>query len=149
MDKSDWLAVILNVIVLGAGALMSILARNITRAIGTALLILGIGGLIFWFGYYRAGTKAEAQQAITGNGNTTVTVPGNNNSVIVSPSQPKPDGSADHPVAERKDCPAGTTIFLGGEMNFNGQYGASIPRDARVCFYGQMNGNGRGGLQVR
>jgi hypothetical protein len=109
-------------------------------------VVVGAVGLIVTHGYYRA----DAKQSITGSGNTTITVPGNNNAVTVVPrSESKLGSSADNPVADRKDCPAGTNIFLGGEMNFNREYGASIPKDAHVCFFGKMNGNGKGGLQIR
>jgi len=86
----------------------------------------------------------------SGNGNTTVTVPGNNNSVTISPSQPKPDGSAEHPVARKEDCPLGTQVFFqGAHINDNGGYGADISKDVRACFIDtEVEGNKAGGVKI-
>jgi hypothetical protein len=67
MEKSDWFAVITGIIFLGAGSLMTAFGERVMKYGGATLIAIGIGGMIFWFGYYR---NADAQQPnVSGNCN--------------------------------------------------------------------------------
>jgi hypothetical protein len=142
MATSEWLAVGLT----GLGAILGTFPKHIIRVSGFTVMFVAIAGSIFWRSY-----NADAQEAaITADHKSTiVSVPGNGNSVTVTSQVP--GDSPDNPVAKREDCPPGTQVFVAGKMNGNGQYGASIPQGMNVCFTSsaEMNGNGKGGLQVR
>lgn len=48
MQRSDYFAIIITILALGAGAYLSTLSTDIVRWFGTALIVLALGGLIIW-----------------------------------------------------------------------------------------------------
>ena len=141
MDRPDWFTAIATLLALGGGAYMSTFTRNVIRSFGISLMALGIAGLIFWFGYYRnAETDGQnAGNSVTGSTNSNViSVPGNNNTVTVTPTQTPPDGSREHPVPSKADCPPGTINFYYENISISNG-GAGFTAGPHSCFIGNLS----------
>jgi hypothetical protein len=77
MTETDWVPIALA----GAGAIMGTLGKRGVRYFGVALFTLGVLGFVV--SYFYLGADAQSGPTVTnsGNGNTTLIVPGNGNTI--------------------------------------------------------------------
>jgi len=129
MDASTWISVIL----VGIGAVMGTLGKKWIRRIGVMLILAGVaGGAISHF-YPKADAQAVKTTTI-GNSNGVVTIPGNNNTVVVE---------SDVTVKAASECPPGYNVISGSKFNNNGT-AIKAPPGLKLCIVdSEFNGNGK------
>jgi hypothetical protein len=145
MATTDWLPIV----IAGAGAVMGTLGKRGIRALGIALIVVGLLGAA----YSQFHVSADAQgngPTTNGSGNSVITVPGNNNTVTVTPQNPQQPFETKVFKAKPEDCPRGYTIIY--ESTARGPFtaGISMPEGARVCIIGgEFRGDLGVGIEVR